>query len=95
MIFYRHPEMERCIGFRQILHLILFRVCHAGYDRETGRLLSSSGKLEFFSIMIKKVGQRKKYDCIVGVFRGMDLSYLLVKLKEWGLRSLTVHYDNM
>lgn len=43
---------------------------------------------------IKKDGQRKKYDCVVGVSGGTDSSYLLVKLKEWGLRPLAVHYDN-
>ena len=43
---------------------------------------------------VKKKGRRKKYDCVVGVSGGTDSSYLLVKLKEWGLRPLAVHYDN-
>lgn len=43
---------------------------------------------------MKKDGKGKKYDCIVGVSGGTDSSYLLVKLKEWGLRVLAVHYDN-
>lgn len=43
---------------------------------------------------IKRKGKNKKYDCIVGVSGGTDSSYLLVKLIEWGLRPLAVHYDN-
>lgn len=43
---------------------------------------------------IKKDGYGKKYDCIVGVSGGTDSSFLVVKLVEWGLRPLAVHYDN-
>ena len=43
---------------------------------------------------IKRVGQRKKYDCVIGVSGGTDSSYLLIKALEWGLRPLAVHYDN-
>ncbi len=43
---------------------------------------------------VKEDGKGKKYDCIVGVSGGTDSSYLLVKLKEWGLRPLAVHLDN-
>ena len=43
---------------------------------------------------IKKSGERKKYDCIIGVSGGTDSSFLLLKALEWGLRPLAVHYDN-
>ena len=43
---------------------------------------------------IKKEGQSKKYDCVIGVSGGTDSSYLLMKAKEWGLKPLAVHYDN-
>jgi N-acetyl sugar amidotransferase len=43
---------------------------------------------------IKKEGKHKKYDCIVGVSGGCDSSYMLYKLKEYGLRPLAVHFDN-
>lgn len=43
---------------------------------------------------IKKSGEKKKYDCIIGVSGGTDSSYLLLKAKDWGLRPLAVHYDN-
>ena len=43
---------------------------------------------------IKKEGQNKKYDCVIGVSGGTDSSYLLLKAVEWGLKPLAVHYDN-
>ena len=43
---------------------------------------------------IKKTGQGKPYDCIVGVSGGTDSSYLVYLAKKWGLRPLAVHYDN-
>ena len=36
----------------------------------------------------------KKYDCVIGVSGGTDSSFMLHKVKEWGLRPLAVHYDN-
>jgi N-acetyl sugar amidotransferase len=43
---------------------------------------------------IKRAGQGKQYDCIVGVSGGTDSSFLVYMAKEWGLRPLAVHYDN-
>lgn len=43
---------------------------------------------------IKKEGQGKEYDCIVGVSGGVDSSYTLLKVLELGLRPLAVHLDN-
>jgi hypothetical protein len=43
---------------------------------------------------IKRRGNGKKYDCIVGVSGGTDSSFLLMRAKDWGLRPLAVHYDN-
>ena len=44
---------------------------------------------------IKRSGQGKKYDCVIGVSGGTDSSYLIyLAKKEWGLRPLAVHYDN-
>lgn len=59
----------------------------------TGR---EKGELAFQSILeeIKREGQGKKYDCIVGVSGGTDSSYLVYLAKQWGLRPLAVHYDN-
>lgn len=43
---------------------------------------------------IKRDGQGKKYDVIIGVSGGTDSSYMVHKAIEWGLRPLAVHYDN-
>ena len=43
---------------------------------------------------IKKDGHGKQYDCIIGISGGCDSSYLLYKAVEWGLKPLTVHYNN-
>lgn len=44
---------------------------------------------------IRKEGQGKKYDVMVGVSGGCDSSYMLYLAKEvLGLRPLAVHYDN-
>jgi len=43
---------------------------------------------------IKKNGNGKKYDCLLGVSGGVDSTYLALKAKEYGLRVLCVHFDN-
>ncbi|MCD6067376.1 MAG: wbpG2 [Bacteroidetes bacterium] len=43
---------------------------------------------------IKRRGEGKKYDCILGVSGGVDSTYLALKAKEWGLKPLVVHFDN-
>ena len=57
---------------------------------------SEKGKKIFESILeeIKSHGKNKEYDCVIGVSGGTDSSYMLHKIKEWGLRPLAVHYDN-
>jgi hypothetical protein len=54
------------------------------------------GEFAFAEILqnIKRAGQGKRYDCIVGVSGGTDSSYLVYLAKQWGLRPLAVHYDN-
>ncbi len=43
---------------------------------------------------IKEKSRNKKYDCVFGVSGGTDSTFLLYKLKEFGLRPLAVHLDN-
>lgn len=43
---------------------------------------------------IKKDGEGKPYDCIIGVSGGVDSSYVLHLAIEKGLRPLAVHMDN-
>jgi N-acetyl sugar amidotransferase len=43
---------------------------------------------------IKKAGEGKKYDCILGLSGGVDSTYLALRAKQFGLRPLAVHFDN-
>lgn len=43
---------------------------------------------------IKRSGQGKPYDCVLGLSGGVDSSYMAWLAKDWGLRPLVVHFDN-
>lgn len=51
-------------------------------------------RLETLINTIIDEGKGKPYDCIVGLSGGVDSSYVAYKAKEYGLRPLTVHFDN-
>lgn len=44
--------------------------------------------------VVQRKGKSNKYDCIVGVSGGVDSSYLLYIIKQYGLRPLAVTVDN-
>jgi N-acetyl sugar amidotransferase len=54
------------------------------------------GKKQLQAIVekIKKDGQGRKYDCLIGVSGGVDSTYVAYLVKELGLRPLAVHLDN-
>lgn len=55
-----------------------------GHENELQELLSA----------IKKSGEGKKYDCILGLSGGLDSSYMLhLAVTEWGLRPFVFHID--
>ena len=43
---------------------------------------------------MKRAGQGRPYDCVVGLSGGIDSSYAAFKLHQYGLRILAVHVDN-
>ncbi|MEG0517590.1 MAG: N-acetyl sugar amidotransferase [Bacteroidales bacterium] len=43
---------------------------------------------------LKKEGEGKKYDCMMGVSGGLDSSYLAMLGAKWGLRILAIHIDD-
>lgn len=53
-----------------------------------------AAKLDALLADIKRSGEGKKFDCVVGVSGGCDSSYLLHQMVEHGLRPLAVHFDN-
>lgn len=55
-----------------------------GHEEELKKLISE----------IKKSGEGKEYDCILGLSGGLDSTYLLhLAVKEWGLRPFVFHID--
>jgi 3'-phosphoadenosine 5'-phosphosulfate sulfotransferase (PAPS reductase)/FAD synthetase len=59
--------------------------------------LDEKQKEENFSSIIKEIkrnGEGKDYDCILGISGGIDSSYLALLAKNNGLRTLLVHFDN-
>ncbi|MFO0323079.1 MAG: N-acetyl sugar amidotransferase [Bacteroidota bacterium] len=72
--------------------------CH-NFDRDYGTYLNMSlaekdKNLHKMVEQMKADGKGKKYDCICGLSGGVDSSFLAAKAKEFGLRTLLVHFDN-
>jgi N-acetyl sugar amidotransferase len=51
-------------------------------------------RLERIVAAIKKSGQGRDYDCLIGVSGGVDSTFVAYKVKQLGLRPLAVHFDN-
>ena len=51
-------------------------------------------KLKLIVEKIKKDGEGKEYDCLIGVSGGVDSTYVAYLIKKLGLRPLAVHFDN-
>ena len=55
-----------------------------GHEEELQKLIAA----------IKKSGEGKEYDCILGMSGGLDSTYMLhLAVKEWGLRPYVFHID--
>lgn len=55
-----------------------------GHEEELKKLIAD----------IKKSGEGKEYDCLIGLSGGLDSSYMLhLAIKEWGLRPFVFHID--
>ena len=65
------------------------RLCQAYPSGKKGR-----DEWELIVDKIKRDGNEKPYDCIIGVSGGTDSCYLLYLAKESGLRPLAVNLDN-
>src|SRR5690349_21153163 len=70
--------------------------CHK-YDKDNSKFSSDTEKKQAFEQLIskiKKAGQGKEYDCLIGVSGGVDSTYVAYLVKDLGLRPLAVHLDN-
>lgn len=52
------------------------------------------GELDALVAEIKKSGEGKPYDCVIGISGGVDSSYLALQAVKLGLRPLAVHFDS-
>ncbi len=71
--------------------------CHQFLERKETLILSDAQKAERLLAgisRIKKDGEGKPYDCIIGLSGGVDSSYVAWLVKQHGLRPLAVHFDN-
>lgn len=92
----------RCIYDERVSSISFDNEGVCNYCKQVDDLTSEYGTgsevgLKTFSNILDQVrrdGKGKKYDCIVGVSGGTDSSYMIMKVLEWGLRPLAVHYDN-
>lgn len=82
IVFDENGVCERCNEYR---NRILPEWNHGeGHEAELNSLIAD----------IKKKGEGKAYDCILGLSGGMDSSYMLhLAVKEWGLRPFVFHID--
>jgi N-acetyl sugar amidotransferase len=72
--------------------------CRSFEKKVNGRVFrgeEGQKRLNEFIEEIKKSGEGKEYDCIIGLSGGVDSSYLAyLVVKKFGLRPLAVHLDN-
>lgn len=80
--FDEHGVCQRC---REYEERILPDWNHGkGHEAELKELIAK----------IKKSGEGKQYDCILGLSGGLDSTYMLhLAVKEWGLRPFVFHID--
>lgn len=68
------------------------------YDALIGarRLQGEQGSAALASLVerIKRAGQGRDYDCLIGVSGGVDSTYVAWLVRQHGLRPLAVHFDN-
>ena len=80
--FDAHGVCDHCIGYK--LH-----VTPSWYPNEAGKAMFRE-----MVAKIKRAGEGKSFDCIMGMSGGLDSSYLLhLAVSEFGLRPLVFHVD--
>ena len=71
--------------------------CHRYEKKSVTALIPAEHRekaLQDLVFRIKKHGQGKRYDCLIGVSGGVDSTYTAFLVKQLGLRPLAVHLDN-
>ena len=71
--------------------------CHS-YDKQIATYVKRDAagwrEMEEIAATVRKEGEGKRYDCIIGLSGGVDSTYVAYLVKKLGLRPLAVHMDN-
>lgn len=98
-----YVQCQRCVLDNQDDPDIIFNVAGVcsyctKYDAEKAEIKANSPLPEQYvnTIIsaIKKSGEKRLYDCILGISGGVDSTYLAYIAHKFGLRVLAVHFDN-
>ncbi len=82
LIFDENGVCPRCNKYEQ--RIVKWWNHGNGHEEELNKILAE----------VKKSGEGKEYDCILGLSGGLDSSYMLhLAVKEWGLRPFVFHVD--
>ena len=82
LTFDENGVCDRCHDFEE--RILPWWNYGKGHERELQRLLAD----------IKRSGEGKEYDCLLGLSGGLDSSYMAhLAVKEWGLRPFIFHID--
>lgn len=71
--------------------------CHRYEEVSNQRLIPPEQRRDRLAQLVaevKRAGQGKPYDCVIGVSGGVDSTYVAWVVKDLGLRPLAVHLDN-
>ncbi len=72
-------------------------ICNYCYEYDEKfkiRVQHDKASLDNIVKKIKKAGEYKEYDCVIGVSGGVDSTYTAYLTHDLGLRPLAVHFDN-
>lgn len=82
IVFDEKGVCQRCNEYQQ--RILRWWNYGKGHEEELNKLIKG----------IKKSGEGKEYDCILGLSGGLDSTYLLhLAVAEWGLRPFVFHVD--
>jgi hypothetical protein len=85
----------RCLFTSDIAHIHDDGECE--YCKMNDKLQAQSLPQDLMRVLdkIRKIGEKKKYDCLIGISGGLDSSTLLyLAVKSWDLHPLVIHFDN-
>ena len=82
IIFNDKGRCNHCLDFEVVLRDSKY--AKNNFEEKLNKLLNT----------VKLKGEKKKYDCLVGISGGVDSCYMAYLCKKWGLKPLLIHMDN-